>query len=313
MTAMKYSRNLKMLVGLALPLTIAACSQGGYMGMPYELNSLKTTPPTGSAFTQDLSKDYLPMAEGQRDEYNWPIMSLFAHKGLQAAQGVAVGPERVDDWSYAPLQLHGVNGTFFHPDPQAAVPLNEAYGRLVAMLATDASARFPEWAATAQTKYDCWLVATHGALDADLAISCRKGFEDAMTAIKGQNMAATTPAPAPTPAAIVAGGYQVFFDFDKSNISAEAHATLVTVAAKAQKQNVTHVSLTGHTDTVGTETYNMALSLRRADAVKAVLISLGVPADEISVVGKGKMEPLIQTGDDVREPKNRRVEIVLPQ
>ncbi|MDY0240902.1 MAG: OmpA family protein, partial [Rhodospirillaceae bacterium] len=59
------------------------------------------------------------------------------------------------------------------------------------------------------------------------------------------------------------------------------------------------------------DAYNMALSLRRANAVKAELVKLGIPANEISVVGKGKADPLVPTADGVREPQNRRVQINL--
>ena len=288
------------------------------MGSPGETNSLNAATPTGSAFTQNLSKDYLALAETNKSEYNWPVMSLWAHKGLQASGGTAVAPEVVGDWSYASLQLGGVNGTFFTPNSAAVPALNEARGQLVAMLGGNAPTLFPVLAATAQTKFDCWLEATHEAWEDRTIGECRDGFKAAMAAIAQQSVTqAATPAPAAAvaqaPAAIPVAGYQVFFDFDRSNISPEAHAILVAVAASMRKQNVTQVSLTGHTDTVGTEAYNMALSLRRANAAKAVLVSLGVPAHEISVAGKGKTEPLVQTGDGVREPKNRRVEIVLPQ
>ena len=73
------------------------------------------------------------------------------------------------------------------------------------------------------------------------------------------------------------------------------------------------VTATGHTDTTGTEAYNMALSLRRANAVKDALVKLGVPAAAITTVGRGEAGLLVQTGDGVREPQNRRVEITIPQ
>ena len=71
------------------------------------------------------------------------------------------------------------------------------------------------------------------------------------------------------------------------------------------------ITATGHTDTSGPEAYNMALSLRRANAVKDALVREGVPATAITVVGKGESQPLVQTADGVREPQNRRVEIVI--
>ena len=98
------------------------------------------------------------------------------------------------------------------------------------------------------------------------------------------------PAPAPAPAAAV-HSFLVFFDFDKSDISGDARQTLEQAVAAAKSQGATRINLTGHTDTVGSAAYNMKLSIRRAEAVKKVLVDLGVPADEISVVGKGKTEP----------------------
>jgi hypothetical protein len=71
------------------------------------------------------------------------------------------------------------------------------------------------------------------------------------------------------------------------------------------------ITATGHTDTSGTPQYNMALSLRRANTVKAELVRQGVPAAAISTVGVGEAGLLVQTGDGVREPQNRRVEIVV--
>ena len=77
-----------------------------------------------------------------------------------------------------------------------------------------------------------------------------------------------------------------------------------------QKGNA-RITATGHTDTSGPEAYNMALSLRRANAVKDALVREGVPAQAISVVGRGEQGLLVQTADGVREPQNRRVEIVI--
>ncbi|TAJ86536.1 OmpA family protein, partial [Reyranella sp.] len=71
------------------------------------------------------------------------------------------------------------------------------------------------------------------------------------------------------------------------------------------------ITATGHTDTSGSEQYNMALSLRRANAVKDALVREGVPATAIAVIGRGEQGLLVQTGDNVREPQNRRVEIVV--
>jgi outer membrane protein OmpA-like peptidoglycan-associated protein len=126
-------------------------------------------------------------------------------------------------------------------------------------------------------------------------------------------MPAPMPAPAPKPVAQapIAKSYLVFFDFDKSNITPEAQKIIEQAATNAKSSNTTSINLVGHTDAAGSEKYNMALSLRRGNAVKAALVKLGIPADEISVVGKGKTELLVPTKDGVREPQNRRVQILL--
>ncbi len=71
------------------------------------------------------------------------------------------------------------------------------------------------------------------------------------------------------------------------------------------------ITTTGHADTSGTPAYNLALSERRANAVKAELVKLGFREAEIVVMFRGEAEPLVATGDGVREPQNRRVEIVM--
>ena len=121
-----------------------------------------------------------------------------------------------------------------------------------------------------------------------------------------------TPAPPPAPAPELARSYLVFFDWNSTAITPEA-ATIINEAASAAKQlAVTRIDLTGHADRSGTDAYNQALSEKRGAAVKNALVQLGVPAAQIAVVGKGESSPLVPTADGVREPQNRRVEIVLP-
>jgi outer membrane protein OmpA-like peptidoglycan-associated protein len=119
-------------------------------------------------------------------------------------------------------------------------------------------------------------------------------------------------APPPPPAAApTAPSYMVFFDWDRSDLSQQALTTIQQVAQAYKQKGSARITATGHTDTSGPADYNMALSLRRANAVKDALVRNGVPATAIAVIGRGEQGLLVPTPDGVREPQNRRVEIVM--
>jgi len=119
------------------------------------------------------------------------------------------------------------------------------------------------------------------------------------------------PPPPPQSQPAQATSFMVFFDWDRYNLSQQAETTIGQAAAAYKQTGAARITATGHTDLSGPANYNMALSLRRANAVKDSLVRNGVPAGAIQVVGKGKTQPLVPTADGVREPQNRRVEIVL--
>ncbi|HTJ62698.1 MAG TPA: TonB-dependent receptor, partial [Alphaproteobacteria bacterium] len=120
--------------------------------------------------------------------------------------------------------------------------------------------------------------------------------------------AAYVPPPVQPPAA--PRSYLVFFDFNKSDLTAQAREIVDQAAHNAGPAHVTQLTVTGHTDTVGSDAYNMRLSRRRAESVAAQLEKDGIPSSEIAIVAKGKRDLLVPTTDGVREPQNRRVQIV---
>ena len=121
----------------------------------------------------------------------------------------------------------------------------------------------------------------------------------------------TARAPVPAKAPEVARRYLLFFEWDRSNLTGVARA-IVGDAAKASRQvQITVIKATGHADRSGSDRYNMSLSQRRAGAVKSELMRLGIPVDEIFVQWKGESDPSVRTADGAREPRNRRVEILL--
>jgi outer membrane protein OmpA-like peptidoglycan-associated protein len=119
------------------------------------------------------------------------------------------------------------------------------------------------------------------------------------------------PPPPPAPAAPQTPSFMVFFDWDRADITPQALGTIRQAVQAFNTRGNARITATGHTDKSGPESYNMALSLRRANAVKDALVREGVPATAIAVVGRGEAQPLVPTADGVREPQNRRVEIVV--
>ena len=121
------------------------------------------------------------------------------------------------------------------------------------------------------------------------------------------NAAPTVVAAAPVAAART---FLVFFDWSKADLTDRARQ-VIGEAASSRGQGVTRIEVNGFTDRSGPADYNMGLSVRRANAVAAELVRRGVPRNEIVTRGFGEENNLVPTADGVREPQNRRVEIIL--
>ena len=119
------------------------------------------------------------------------------------------------------------------------------------------------------------------------------------------------PPPLPAPASLPARTYLVFFDWDKSDLTDRARQIIAEAATNVPRVQTTRIEVSGHTDASGSPRYNQALSERRAQAVAAELVRRGVAREAITIQGFGKSRLLVPTKDGVREPQNRRVEIVL--
>ena len=144
-----------------------------------------------------------------------------------------------------------------------------------------------------------------------------EGCDGALT----QAAAATPAAPAATPAAPapaakpavaaskVTYAADAFFDFDKAVLKPEGKAKLDDLVGKIQGINLEVIIAVGHTDSVGSDAYNQKLSVRRAESVKAYLVSKGIEKNRVYTEGKGEKQPVADNKTKEGRAKNRRVEI----
>ncbi len=123
---------------------------------------------------------------------------------------------------------------------------------------------------------------------------------------------AAAPAPAPKPAPVaqkVTLAADVLFDFDKAILKNEGKSKLDDLAGKMRDINLEVVIAIGHTDSIGSDAYNQKLSVRRAESVKAYLVSKGIEPNRIYTEGKGEKQPVASNKTNDGRAKNRRVEI----
>lgn len=278
-------QGLKLAGAIALMALLAGCATPN-------LEKLKqTTATAGTPFTQALTEGYKAEAtEELNEELTGEHAEVFAAKGLKAADGAVVLPEEVPNSAWgAPLR--------------SASDLTAARAELVGLLDKGARSIDPQTAATAQVKFDCWVEeAAEPGQEKDEA-DCKAAFADALAKLKVLKYGTV---PAPT------GGsqYQVYFDFNKSVLTADSRK-IIAAAAAAAKGKDAHIVLVGKADLVGSDKYNLALSQRRAEAVVQEFVHAGVARSAIEASGVGLREPPVPTPPGVREARNRVVEIAI--
>jgi outer membrane protein OmpA-like peptidoglycan-associated protein len=126
--------------------------------------------------------------------------------------------------------------------------------------------------------------------------------EDEVRRLFGSALAAQPPAPS---------HFVLYFRFDSEELTDESRLLLGQVLPVLKQHPVPRVSVVGHTDTTGAPTLNIELGLRRANAVRALLIETGLDSAAIDATSHGEATLLVPTADEVFEPKNRRVEITV--
>jgi OOP family OmpA-OmpF porin len=296
------SRALTLVAALAL----SACAGNGIF------DDLDQAQPVGGPFSQALFKDYSYLARSfgdvdtsastafdaeqsngdATDSSNLDvsdIANLYAQKALDAAKGNQVAPESPPDG-----------------DSDAAAQ----HDRLLKDIEAG-SDKFPEDAARAQVEYDCWVLNNRVASQHDAAQQCRNGLNAALNQLEHEINPAPVVTTTTTTTTTTSANYQVFFDFNSWNLSAEQLTVLQQAIAGARAGQQAHITIVGHTDTSGSAGYNERLSVKRANVVEEALVDMGARREAIQTSGVGETDLAVQTADGVKEPKNRRAVITL--
>lgn len=280
---------------LALPL-LAACAGD------WDLAEVRNMPTKGNDFTKALHKEYLALAEYEQGEVDWRSVSFYTTRARMSGNGEQVYPTKLDERNIPADKMDA---------------LSEARNKLMNAYYGGGPAKAPAQMARAQAMFDCWMEQQEeGHQAADIA-KCRIGYTAAMDALwKIVNPPVAAAAPAPKPAAPApapasapqAETFAVYFPHNSAKLDREAKIAVIKAGAYAGGKNITAVVISGHADRSGNAAYNRALAERRAMAVEKLLKEIGVKP-RITVQAFGEDQPAVNTGDDVKEPRNRRVEI----
>jgi outer membrane protein OmpA-like peptidoglycan-associated protein len=263
---------------IGVALVAAGCTKnlpgGSLLGTFTAANYLKQDIPGGS-FNNYLAQEYQKVAAVNANRHvNWLDSTVYIRKSKAAAAGT---PEEL----FVPADL-GVNGD-----------LEALRAQTISAVSANAGARPQECAAT-MAAYDYLVESTRQAPGQSVAVA-RAQYDAALNSCQPP---------------VAASDMVVFFGFDRFDLTAAALSVIDEVVA-ALGGSGAPVSVVGHTDTVGSLQYNQRLSERRAAAVANRMVQLGVDAGTITQAGRSWTEPAVDTGPNVREPRNRRVEITI--
>lgn len=300
-------KTLRILALTAGMMALAGCN---YFADFSEIQAVNSAQPGGNPFTQALAGEYKAFSNQEhQDNLDYPDALHFARKGIAAAAGEQVMPEPIPDWNLTEADIQ---------------ELGDARARLVAAYEGGAREAAPAVSAKAQAKFDCWIEGQEE-MWKDGAKPCKQEFFDALSQIEGLAPPAAAEPVAQAnddlgPVEAVDMGpsgpmnpqdamYLVFFDWDRSDLNQGANKVLDAVASEVQANPPNGVGVVGHADTSGGKEYNQRLAMRRAEAVRAALISRGIEQGMISIESRGEDDLLVPTPDNVREPANRRANI----
>jgi len=272
----------------------------------------------GTPFTQALSKDYNDLSSQASALPAEPTESSF----LDSLNPFSDSDTSSDLLAKAFTTKAELADGGTEPEPEAAngPAQTSLRARLVRALAAGKE-QFPEQAARAQADYDCWVL--YGTVPTAGAASqaCKTALDSSIVRLESAARPAPPPAPAPAPAPTPAPApapaqatnnlFAVYFDFDSWTLKAEQLKVLDDVIASARSGGQSNIIIVGHTDTSGSSDYNQNLSVKRANVVVEALVQMGARRAALHASGVGETDLAVETGDGVKEPKNRRTVVTL--
>lgn len=244
-----------------------------------------------AALAEGLEREYSAMAAEEAIERDAADEAHFSAKAAAAGAGHAVKPDAPNSRTLPANDVAYADNT---------------HARIMAAYGNGAADSHPGELATAQAAYDCWLQESEEGYQLLHIWRCRDAANAALDAIE-----APAPAPAPQPAMLPSQEFTIYFAFDSNELSPAAQDTVTAIASAYGNRSGDDMNVVGHTDTSGSNDYNLALSKRRADAVARALAGEGVSQSVIDEAAVGEIAPAVNTGDGVREPLNRRVVVTI--
>lgn len=285
-------KNISRLVTLGAMLGLAGC---GMRAAPFLEADIQ-----GTDFNSYLAREYQRRTDVEVNvDQNWSHADKLASKGQAAAAGEAVEPWIASNFNVSTLDV-----------PE----LDKARARLVAALNNGGRTNAPEACAKAQVYYDGWVEQANdndwgmlmfGPVQPDYVAAERTAYYDIIPLCEG-GKAPVVPQPA---ADNKVSNFTIYFGFNSSDLTDAAKAIISEIASYVGELTNPKVVVRGHTDSSGSNAYNLALSERRTKAVEDALSGSGV--GDVAGTWAGESEPAVPTADNVREPLNRRAVVTI--
>ena len=293
---------IKILIALLITLLISACSAS------YEkLKKIEST--EDNTLKNNLLSIYKEKAKYEAEEmHDWNSAKLYSEKALHALDGKEIKPQEIEYWKLPKDKIE---------------ELTKSYNNLMEIY-DEGKVLDPYNLAFAISSLDCWAEQQEENWQTDHIQKCKNDFlkamhimyekiiekekRDTINPIK-QNLSENSES-----VSVVTENSNndilqiIYFDFDNAKLNEVSLEEIRDFLNKYKKQ-INNYIVEGHSDKKGNNDYNFKLSLKRAEAVKKILILEGIPQEKIKVLGKGELFPAVPTKNEVAHPANRRVEI----